>query len=339
MPAAPLESLATVNTLDDSSSAASGNTEDSRGPHIGDLYTGCFGDVITNKSNNTLRIGFQNVGGFPIIKGKIIEDNIRMGLTKWEFDIFGCAETNLDWRIIPEEDKFPFRTKEWWETQHISWAHNRTGAPHSTHQYGGTAIFSINHLAHRVIEKGGDNTALGRWTWTKYQGKKGQTLRIVAGYRLNPPQGPHTVYAQQNAFFHSIRKDICPRRAFLEDLVEQLKEFIEAGDHLIVMLDGNTNMKNSDLKLALEQINMKEAILQRHGSHGPATHKRNSTSTPIDGIWITPGITIERGGYFPYDEVVMNTDHRCLWIDVPFSSVFGNDLPPCKTESCKKVAL
>ncbi len=79
---------------------------------------------------------------------------------------------------------------------------------------------------------------------------------------------------------------------------------------------------------------MKEAILQRHGSHGPATHKRNSTSTPIDGIWITPGITIERGGYFPYDEVVMNTDHRCLWIDVPFSSVFGNDLPPCKTESC-----
>jgi hypothetical protein len=102
MPAAPSELLATVNTLDVSSSAASGNTEDSRGPHIGDLYTGCFGDVITNKSSNTLRIGFQNVGGFPINKGKIKEDNTRMGLTKWEFDIFGCAETNLDWRILPE---------------------------------------------------------------------------------------------------------------------------------------------------------------------------------------------------------------------------------------------
>jgi hypothetical protein len=38
------------------------------------------------------------------------------------------------------------------------------------------------------------------------------------------------MYAQQNAFFHTIKRDICPRKAFLVDLVEQLKEFLEAGD-------------------------------------------------------------------------------------------------------------
>lgn len=121
------------------------------------------------------------------------------------------------------------------------------------------------------------------------------------------------------------------------DLVEQLKVFIEAGDHLILLIDGNSNMKNSDLRTALEEIHMKEAILQKHGLLGPATHKRNSTSSPIDGIWTTPGIAIERGGYFAYDEVVMNTDHQCLWIDVPFSSVFGHDLPPAKRRTARRL--
>jgi hypothetical protein len=66
--------------------------------------------------------------------------------------------------------------------------------------------------------------------------------------------------------------------------VEQLTKFIEAGDHIILMLDGNSNMKNSDLSLALREIDMTEAILRRHGLQGQGTRKRNSTSTPIDGI-------------------------------------------------------
>jgi len=96
----------------------------------------------------------------------------------------------------------------------------------------------------------------------KYQGRNGQTLCVIAGYRPNPPQGPYTVYAQQNAFFHMIKRDICPRKAFLVDLVEQLKEFMEAGDHIVLMLDGNCNMKHSDLSLALGEIGMTEAILR-----------------------------------------------------------------------------
>jgi hypothetical protein len=324
-----------VNSHDDSSSSASGNTEDSRGPHQGDLFVGNFGDVIKNKQNNTLRIGFQNVGGFPINKGKIKEDNIRIGLTKWDFDIFGCAEVNLDWRLIPEVDKLLFRTKEWWDAQHVSWAHNRNNAPSLPHQYGGTAIFSINQAAHRAIEK--DKSGLGRWTWTKYQGKKGQTLRVIAGYRPNPPQGPHTVYAQQNAFFHSIRRDICPRRAFLDDLVDQITEFIDKGDHVLLILDGNYNMKNSDFSKALQQLTMEKVILKRHGLNGPATYKRNLTNTPIDGIWATQGICIENGGYFAYEEVIMNTDHRCLWVDIPFSSIFGHSLPPSKRRNARRL--
>jgi hypothetical protein len=129
-------------------------------------YGDFFGDFITKKEENVLRIGFQNIGGFPTDKGKHKEGILRHGITKWEFDIFGCAETNIDWRLVPEENKLVFRTKGWWETLHLSWAFNSTMQPVTPRQFGGTALFSIGPAAHRVVEKGSDASNLGRWTWT-----------------------------------------------------------------------------------------------------------------------------------------------------------------------------
>jgi hypothetical protein len=125
------------------------------------------------------------------------------------------AEVNIDWSLMPEQDWFPSRTKEWWTQQHVSWAHNRTLEPRQQWQYGGTAIFSVDKASYRATEKGADETNLGRWVWTRYKGKGTQSLRIITAYRPNPPQGPFTVYAQQNTFFHTIQRDICPSQAFL----------------------------------------------------------------------------------------------------------------------------
>ena len=128
-------------------------------PQLGVPWSGenkdYFGDFIVKKDSNTLRIGFQNIGGFSIKKGKLKDDTIRMGITQWDFDIFGCAETNIDWRKVPEESKLYFRTKEWWDSLHLSWSHNVTMKPVSARQFGGAAIFSIGKAAHRVVEKGG----------------------------------------------------------------------------------------------------------------------------------------------------------------------------------------
>jgi hypothetical protein len=72
--------LAMVNDNTDAVSESSRDSEDSRDLLTGDLHTGNFGDSIYVKTNNTLRIGFQNVGGFPTQTGKIKEDNIRLGV-------------------------------------------------------------------------------------------------------------------------------------------------------------------------------------------------------------------------------------------------------------------
>ena len=61
-------------------------------PQLGVPWSGenkdYFGDFIVKKDSNTLRIGFQNIGGFSIKKGKLKDDTIRMGITQWDFDIF-----------------------------------------------------------------------------------------------------------------------------------------------------------------------------------------------------------------------------------------------------------
>jgi hypothetical protein len=123
-----MELLAKVDKEAEGSSESSRASEDS-GDLQGDLYVGKFGDEMNVKNATTLRIDFQNVGGFPTKLGKLKEDNIRQGIQKWEFDIFGMVETNLDWRVLSELEKFPHRTKEWWEHQHIIWANNQTFPP------------------------------------------------------------------------------------------------------------------------------------------------------------------------------------------------------------------
>jgi hypothetical protein len=98
---------------------------------------------------------------------------------------------------------------------------------------------------------------------------------------------------------------MCPRKVFLSDLCDLIKEFIDTGDHIILLIDANTNLKRSDPQQALQELSLKEAIRERHALQGPSTFWRNNMDNPIDGIWMSPGLEIEAGGYFDYDEVFL----------------------------------
>jgi hypothetical protein len=60
----------------------------------------------------------------------------------------------------------------------------------------------------------------------------------------------------------------------------------------------------------------------------PSTYRRNTTDTPIDGIWASLGVNIITGGYFEMDEVIPGTEHRCLWVDIDHKVAFGQDGTP-----------
>jgi hypothetical protein len=281
-------------------------------------------------------VGFQNIGGFTLDNSTFKDYLLREGINTFQLDILGMAETNMDWQLVEEDKKLYNRTRGWWESMHFSYTYNITGPLILRQQWGGTALFSINKAAHRVVEKGMDESKLGRWFWTKYRGRNNYTLVIFVAYCPNPPTGPFSVYAQQRSFFTLQQDERCPRVAFAEDFSLALQKTIDSGALVLAMMDGNQDMRNSRLATKLKEINMREILLSRHGTHGPSTYRRNESRTPIDGIWVSPGLDIKAGGYLDYDQFLLNADHRCLWVDISFIQAFSHNMPAiAKPKMCR----
>ena len=156
-----------------------------------------FGDNICVKKKNVLRCGFLNIGGLTTQGNSLKDDLLRKGIKVYNFDVFGVAETNVDWQLLGEQDRLYMRTKEWWETSHLNFTHNRVSPPLDKRQWGGSALFSLNQAAHRVVDKGWDPTNMGRWCWTKFRGRNDHCLRIFSAYCPNPPSGPGSVATLQ----------------------------------------------------------------------------------------------------------------------------------------------
>jgi len=59
----------------------------------------------------------------------------------------------------------------------------------------------------------------------------------------------------------------------------------------------------------------------------------------IDGIWATPSIGIKRGGYLAGGEALPRMNHRCLWIDVTYETLYGHTLPPTAHYTIRRLKL
>ena len=158
------------------------------------------------KLDDTLRLGFQNFSGFPESPSHPKNDQFRSFISKHDFDVFGMAETNAKWSVLPASAQFHERTRNTWDKTHSALAYNRTTPTRAPallkghllfHQYGGVALLSTTQAAHRVSGSGRDPTGLGRWTWTSYQGRASVSLRVVAAYRPCLSDGPQSTYSQQ----------------------------------------------------------------------------------------------------------------------------------------------
>jgi len=172
-PAAHRQLLATAPNLMDSYPVNTRHrTQDNMTEQEG---AGFYGDIPPLKYKNTLTIGFQNVGGVPTTRGKIKDDFIRLGINKFNFDIFGMAKLNVNWKEVNEEDKLVNRRRHWWESSHINLAYNVHSTNREARKFGGTAVLSIGKATHRIIAKGHDSLGLGRWAWTRYRGKGNKT--------------------------------------------------------------------------------------------------------------------------------------------------------------------
>jgi len=243
-------------------------------------------------------------------------------IKKMDIDFMCMAETGVYWNALPVEDRLWERVKNWAHDRRITFGYNTQDILVDRSQYGGTAILGINEMAPKIQTRGYDASGLGRWCWFRVQGKNNVYTRIVSAYcPCQPPANHHglkTVYAQH---LRVLSKD--PIQAFWDDLKQEIKQWTNIGDNLIISGDWNRSIVNTEITNYMSEFDLKEAITHVHGQNPPATYQRGTVS--IDGIFVSPVFLGVRGGYLEYGATP--GDHRGIWIDVPQETVLGYKMP------------
>jgi hypothetical protein len=106
------------------------------------------------------------------------------------------------------------------------------------------------------------------------------------------------------------------------------------------MLDGNEDSRAGALHTAFSNIQLHEAIINRHGTDTVATYNRNQKKTPIDGIWSNIGLSIKVGVFCGFDLLFPGTSHRTVWIELHYTEAFDHNMqaiikPNARRLQCK----
>ena len=101
-------------------------------------------------------------------------------------------------------------------------------------------------------------------------------------------------------------------------------EWREEGDKLILILDGNEDMRNGQLARMIRHqvLDMKDAVKSRSNIEGLATFVRGSRQ--IDGAWVTPDVEISAACFLPFYFGVGY--HRVILLDIPLHSLIGGTI-------------
>jgi len=295
------------------------------------------GDHCGDKNKRCLRIVTQNINGLGQMQNSLKELNLKHFASNYGVDILGIQETNVCWNKVGQKNAIWDRFRGWKEACKLSVAFNSYESNSQKYQPGGGALITINKLAHKVIGVGSDDTKLGRWTWTRYQGTFNRIFRVVNIYRPVVGKEYNSAYMQQ--YRHAIKYNDgkCPREVLMLDLQKEILEWKELGESIVVIGDWNEDIRSERLAEFKERLGLHDVMLERLGDtvDPPNTYQRGIK--PIDTILCTRGIVVEQAGYLPFGEGV--GDHRALFIDVTIASTLGVNLPPDKSVRARRLKL
>ena len=297
-----------------------------------------WGDDIENsETKDSLRIATVNINGLPKLTNHPKYGILRETISSLKIDVIGLSEINIKWDRIYPTNRLKQRTATWWEnTPHCSYAYNYKDLSQATYQPGGTAILSLNSSTSRTLPNSlSDPEGLGRWTSTLYNGKRDLKLRIIQIYCPSLPSelSHNSVYAQHHRYFLTKNIQECPRNLFFTHLQQFITERLQSQEQLIVMGDLNHTLDSNVITQFLSSLNLHNI----HQSLHPQFHINIPTydrgTKTIDAIFATPGIVASKGGFLAFKR--FPTDHRALWCDISFQTIFGH-IPPNITPASRR---
>ena len=283
-----------------------------------------WGHKMRAKNGNTLRICFHNTNGLPLTNNHHKNEAIFNFLSKHKIDTFGISEVNICWKYIPIEERWADRTLTWFQKSRTSFAYLDRDKLAERFQRGGVGLMNIGHITRRFTQKGWDNRKLGRWVWSRFRGKKNSHVRIISIYcpTKNDREGSTSVYSQQRRILLDENIDECPIKLFYKDLWEELEEWVNSGDRIIIGGDFNIDTEKDSLNKKFADLGMINLMSSKHPNTTQPNTFKEGTKT-IDAVFVSSDLRINRCGMLDFDEGIPS-DHRPLWLDIPLETLFDN---------------
>ena len=143
-----------------------------------------FGDKLTIKPTENLRIISLNINGLDLGKGEHSPLQLCLNLQDKGVDLLCLTKTNVNWQRHYLVQKFSATLKEAWPKQKISICTSNSSLPwNSNYKPGGTAIIAMENISSTIITKGEDPHVLGRWTTVTLLGKHNKRTSVFNIYR------------------------------------------------------------------------------------------------------------------------------------------------------------
>jgi hypothetical protein len=154
---------------------------------------------------------------------------------------------------------------------------------------------------------------LGRWTSIVLQAANGLRTRIVCAYNVGKtkPTGLKTVYQQLLRYIQNNNLDTNPRALMRNDLIAQLKTWLQAGDRIFLFMDANENVIDGQLCSKLAELGFTPWAHRLHGSV-PNTHVEGSEC--IEEFWGSYGLEVTGIQLLSFHEGI--GDHRPFLVDL-----------------------
>ena len=298
-----------------------------------------WGHKIRRKSGNTLRICFHNTNGLPLTNNHYKNEAIFKFLSKNEIDAFGVSEVNICWKYLPIEERWADRTLTWFQKSRTSFAYLERDKLAERFQRGGVGLMNIGQITRRFTQKGWDKRNMGRWVWSRLRGKRNTHVRIVTVYcpTKNYREGSTSVYSQQRRILMDEDIEECPIKLFYKDLWEEVEEWVNAGDRIILGGDFNIDTKGESLNKRFANLGMSNLMSQKHPNLEQPNTFNEGTKT-IDAIFVSSDLKVDRCGMLDFDEGIPS-DHRPLWLDISLKELFDKSQPSNPISNSRRLNL
>lgn len=302
-----------------------------------------WGDILTTKQPNSLRIYFQNVNGLQPTPTWDKWKEVLSELFRNEVDVAGLVETNINWTPIRSRQANILLRKQFGNGTMINATSDEPSS--SVYKQGGTSLLLTGNIIGAIDHGGTDQRGLGRWSYCIIHGRNNIKVVIITAYRIcqdTLTTGIHTAYSQQYRILR--RQNVLnpnPKKIFDHDLAAQIKQWRHNKYDILLMIDANTHLLDTRLQRIITDGGLYDLIGCTHGVHSPPTYQRGSHT--IDFLFGTNRFkeSIKRCGHLAYNQGIIS-DHRALWIDFDITLLFRQQFhdiykrPPVMTAKNKK---